>query len=99
MIYDLDDFKLQGREVRLDPAGTLLFQIRADCYAGKKLRATAAESCTVSGRIKDFGAFVDLTVAGLDTSLFAGERKTFEIRIQAFDVAFALENIVFEVKK
>lgn len=98
--YDLENNPLTAYEQTMSPAQTIVFQIQADCKAGKFLRCEAAGEITIEGRFSGVGDFVDLVAEGLDTSAFDGEKKIFDIRATAAVdwEDLAIENAVFQIK-
>lgn len=92
LLYDLEGYQLTNREILVEPGEDYDFKIQGDCRTGKFLRASVATNFSVFGRFEGIGSFINLMTTGLDLSAYDGQVKTFDIKVEADDINFSLEN-------
>lgn len=96
--YDISDNPLSNQELDVEPGGMVEFPFKAECFAGKRLRASPVPDLTIEGRFAGDVLFADLVSVGLDVSDYDGEVATFEIRITAGNVGYRVESVELAVK-
>lgn len=83
MIFDADNNPIAGFNLPLGPGDVYSFQIRVDCRSHRTLMADTVADLAVEGRVAGIGSYINLESVGIDLAPYAGNRKTFDIKITA----------------